>query len=176
MQKYKLGNLRKSGYNLEYEYKYYFEMYIKHVNILLGADIFGLMSENSFAKVKGVMDEKKGIEITTHSQASVVSFQSASISDAEEINTISNKISDFIEKNKPQKLIFDFKQVKFFSSQILGMLLNIRNRLSVYNGEVIIIAINPQLHRVFKITNLDKIFRFFPNVKSAIETTSISEE
>lgn len=123
-----------------------------------------------------VMDEKKGIEITTQSQASVVSFQSASISDSEEINTISMQISDFIEKNKPFRLIFDFQQVKFFSSQVLGMLLNIRTKISVYNGEVIIIAINPQLHRVFKITNLDKIFRFFPNVKSAIETTGTSEE
>jgi len=123
-----------------------------------------------------VMDEKKGIEITTQSQASVVSFQSASISDSEEINTISKQISDFIEKNKPSRLIFDFQQVKFFSSQVLGMLLNIRTKISVYNGEVIIIAINPQLHRVFKITNLDKIFRFFPNVKSAIETTGTSEE
>ncbi len=121
------------------------------------------------------MDEKKGIEITTQSLASVVSFQSASISDSEEINTISQKISDFIEKNKPSKLIFDFNQVKFFSSQVLGMLLNIRTKLSVYNGEVVIIAINPQLHRVFKITNLDKIFRFFPDVKSAIKTGTSEE-
>ena len=121
------------------------------------------------------MEEKKGIEITTQSQASVVSFQSASISDVEEINSISQTISDFIEKNKPLKLIFDFGKVKFFSSQVLGMLLNLRTKLSVFNGEIIIIAINPQLHRVFKITNLDKIFRFFPDVKSAIETKSTSE-
>ncbi|MBN2591160.1 MAG: STAS domain-containing protein [Sedimentisphaerales bacterium] len=122
------------------------------------------------------MDEKKGIEITTQSQASVVSFQSASISDTEEISTISKEIYDFIEKNKPSKLIFDFKQVKFFSSQVLGMLLNMRTKISAHNGEVIIIAINPQLHRVFKITNLDKIFRFFPDVKTAIETTRTSED
>jgi len=121
------------------------------------------------------MDEKKSIEITTQSQASVISFQSASISDADEINAISNKISDFIEENKPPKLIFDFESVKFFSSQVLGMLINTRTKLSKYNGEVIIIAINPQLHRVFKITNLDKIFRFFPDVKSAIEATNTSE-
>ena len=121
------------------------------------------------------MDEKKGIEISIQSKASVVSFQSPSISDADEITSISNNISDFIEKNKPAKLIFNFEQVKFFSSQVLGMLLNTRTQLSKYNGEVLIIAINPQLHRVFKITNLDKIFRFFPDVTSAIESTNTSE-
>ena len=121
------------------------------------------------------MDENKGVEITTQSQVSVVSFKAASISDTEEINAISQKITDYIEESKPPKLIFNFEQVKFFSSQVLGMLLNIRSKTSAYNGEVIIIAINPQLHRVFKITNLDKIFRFFPDVKSAIETTNKSE-
>lgn len=124
---------------------------------------------------KEVMDENKGVEITTQSQVSVVSFKAASISDTEEINAISQKITDYIEESKPPKLIFNFEQVKFFSSQVLGMLLNIRSKTSAYNGEVIIIAINPQLHRVFKITNLDKIFRFFPDVKSAIETTNKSE-
>lgn len=122
------------------------------------------------------MDEKKGVEITTQSDAGVVSFQAASISDVEEINAISQKIGDFVEKNRPARLIFDFNQVKFFSSQVLGMLLNMRAKLSVYKGEVIIIAINPQLHRVFKITNLDKIFRFFPDVKSAIKTTNSTSE
>ncbi len=118
------------------------------------------------------MDEKKGVEITTQAGIGVVSFQAASISDVEEINAISNKISDFIDKNKPVRLIFDFKQVKFFSSQILGMLLNMRKKLSASKGEVLISAINPQLHRVFRITNLDKIFRFFPDVESAVNTTS----
>lgn len=122
------------------------------------------------------MDEKKGVEITTRAGVGVVSFQAASISDVEEINSISDKITDFIEKNRPDRLIFDFRKVKFFSSQVLGMLLNMRARLLANKGEVIISAINPQLHRVFRITNLDKIFRFFPDVESAVNTNSTTCE
>jgi anti-sigma B factor antagonist len=122
------------------------------------------------------MDEKKGVEITTKSDAGVVVFQAASISDVEEIGQISNKIADFVVKNKPAKLVFDFQKVKFFSSQILGMLLDMRARLSASNGEVVISAINPQLHRVFRITNLDKIFRFFPDVESAVNTTNTTNK
>jgi anti-anti-sigma factor len=116
------------------------------------------------------MEEKKGVEITTQAGAGVVSFQAASISDVEEINAISDKITDFVERKRPDRLIFDFKQVKFFSSQVLGMLLNMRAKLLVNKGEVVISAINPQLHRIFRITNLDKIFRFFPDVQSAVNT------
>jgi anti-sigma B factor antagonist len=71
------------------------------------------------------------------------------------------------------KVIFDFAGVKFFSSQVLGLLLEIRAKLQASNSEVVISAINPQLHRVFKITNLDKIFRFFPDRESAVKVVSV---
>jgi anti-anti-sigma factor len=122
------------------------------------------------------MDEKKGVELTIRAGAGVVSFQDASISDVEEINSLSDKIAEYVDKNRPSKLIFDFKHVKFFSSQVLGMLLSMRAKLSANEGEVLISSINPQLHRVFRITNLDKIFRFFPDVESAINTTKTKSE
>ena len=115
------------------------------------------------------MDEKVAVEITSEGSAAVVTFKSASISDVEEITVASKQIKGFIDENQPNSLIFDFGGVKFFSSQVLGLLLDIRDKLETYNGEVVISAINPQLHRVFKITNLDKVFRFFPDKQSAIQ-------
>ncbi len=122
------------------------------------------------------MDEKKGVEIATRGNAGIVSFQTSSISDVDEINAISEKIADFVAKSQPVRLIFDFKQVKFFSSQVLGILINLRTKLSSNNGEVLICGINPQLHRVFKITNLDKIFRFFPDIERAINAAGAANE
>jgi anti-anti-sigma regulatory factor len=46
--------------------------------------------------------------------------------------------------------------------------LDVRAKAAAYDGEVVVSAINPQLHRVFKITNLDKVFRFFPDRRRAI--------
>jgi len=48
------------------------------------------------------------------------------------------------------------------------MLLNIRTKLKELEGEVVISGIEPQLYRIFKITNLDKIFKFFSDKESAI--------
>ena len=117
------------------------------------------------------MAEKVNIEITnTEANAAIVAFKSPSMSDVDAITTASTKIKEYVNKNQPQTLIFDFEAVKFFSSLVLGLLLDIRGKMSAYNGEVLISGINPQLHRVFKITNLDKVFRFFPNRQDAIET------
>jgi len=59
--------------------------------------------------------------------------------------------------------------VKFFSSQVLGMLLEMRGNLEADGGRVVISGIVPQLSRIFKITNLDRIFDFYPDAQSAAE-------
>lgn len=118
------------------------------------------------------MAEEVAMELIMEANVGVVAFTSASISDVDAIAAASSKIKEFIDENRPSTLIFDFEAVKFFSSEVLGLLLDIRAKLKAHDGEVVISAINPQLHRVFKITNLDKVFRFFPDRKSAIKTTN----
>ncbi|MFC1781015.1 STAS domain-containing protein [Planctomycetota bacterium] len=130
----------------------------------------GLRSEKmSFNGAIESMDGKVSIEITNHSGTGVVAFKSASVSDVEAIAAASDKIKEFVKLNKPSRLIFDFEKVKFFSSQVLGMLLDVRGQMDSYDGRVVVSAINPQLYRVFKITNLDKIFTFFKDRESAIK-------
>jgi len=46
-----------------------------------------------------------------------------------------------------------------------------RKRLKEFDGQLVISAIDPQLYRVFRITNLDRIFEFFPDRNAAIEAT-----
>jgi len=116
------------------------------------------------------MDGTVDVEMSKDGDIAVAAFKSGCISDVEGIAVAGRQIKEFIEANQPRKLIFDFAEVRFFSSQVLGLLLDIRARLQDCEGEVAISAINPELHRVFKITNLDKIFRFFDDRASAVET------
>lgn len=113
------------------------------------------------------IDEKINVEITNEKNATVVAFKTASLSNVEEIASASKQIKEFIEEKHPKEVIVDFECVKFFPSAVLGLLLDIRAKLEAYNGEVVISAINPQLYRVFRITHLDKIFKFFPSKDDA---------
>jgi len=118
------------------------------------------------------MDNKKIVEITTLDGVTIVSFNEISMGAAAEIETLSRQMTHLIEGDKPMKMVVDFEKVKFFSSQTLGLLLDVRKKLQAYNGQVVISGINPQLHRVFKITNLDKIFTFYPDVESTVNGIS----
>jgi anti-anti-sigma factor len=115
------------------------------------------------------MANKDGVEISLDNGAAVISFLATSISDTEGIAEAGEQIQGFIEKNQPKTLIVDFSQVKFFCSRVLGLLLELRNKLEIYGGEVVISSIDPKLHRVFTITNLDKVFRFFPDKEAAVK-------
>ncbi len=114
------------------------------------------------------MEQKIQVQITKDAGSATVTFLARSLSDTEGIAAVSRQISDFIENEKPKVIIFDFGQVKFFSSQVLGLLLEARAKIEQLGGEVVISAIDPKLHRVFKITNLDSVFRFFPDSDSAL--------
>ena len=115
------------------------------------------------------MDDTVNVKVTSEGDVAVAVFEAVSISDTEGVTDAAAQINKFIEEKKPNKIVFDFECVKFFSSQVLGLLLDVRARLKAYDGEVVISAINPQLHRVFRITNLDKVFKFFPDKASALK-------
>ena len=113
------------------------------------------------------MEDKDVVRITARDDITVVSFNEISIGPG--LDAFSSQIVQLIENEKPAKMVVDFERVKFFSSQTLGLLLHIRNKLRAYGGDVVISGINPQLHRVFRITNIDKIFSFYANIESAIK-------
>jgi len=107
--------------------------------------------------------------ITTEAAVTTVSFNVTSLTTDQGLEQVSQQISDIIKNQKPKNLLIDFAGVKFFSSQALGILLDAKKKLSAQKGNVIISGINPQLYRVFKITNLDKLFKFYPDAQSAID-------
>lgn len=118
------------------------------------------------------MANEVAIETTMEAKAGVVAFKSPSITDVQGIAEATEQIKEFVRQNQPATLIFDFEEVRFFSSQVLGLLLDIRATLVAYEGKVVLSAINPQLHRVFRITNLDKVFGFFPDLESAVKSAN----
>lgn len=108
-------------------------------------------------------------EIESQGDIAVVSFKKSIVSSVDDIVATSAQLNAYVKKNQPKRIVFDFEGVKFFSSQVLGLILEMRAKLRDYGGEVAISSINPQLHRVFKITNLDQVFKFFENKESAIK-------
>ena len=115
------------------------------------------------------MDTKAGLDIATEGNAAVASFTGPCLSDVAEITSASAQVKQYIDTNQPRRMVFDFDGVKFFSSQVLGLLLEARARLESHRGQMAITSLSPQLERVFRITNLDKLFCFYPDRAAALQ-------
>jgi len=114
------------------------------------------------------MDQKNGVQVTQEGPVAVVGFTIASITDAQVIAAASKRIREVLDASHPVKVVFDFSGVSFFSSQVLGLLLETRARLRPTGGKVAISTLTPSLQRVFKTTCLDRIFEFFPTRQAAV--------
>jgi len=116
------------------------------------------------------MEQTNGIEIASEDLVSVLSFKDSSITNSEKIAKMAEQIGKYLSDQHPDYFIFDFKGVRFFSSQMLGLLLQARDILKQFGGTILVSSIDPQLYRVFKITNLNTIFTFYPDKESAIKS------
>ena len=98
------------------------------------------------------MEQQDIIDITLQDGIALVTFKVPSITDVSGVESISAKLHSLIDEGDALKVLVDFDGVKFFSSMVLGLLVDIWRRLSETGGTVVISGINPQLSRVFKIT------------------------
>lgn len=114
------------------------------------------------------MSQDRIIKIVDEADIAVVSFLVPSICGTNDVDQTANLLREYLEENKPKAVIVDFAGVKFFSSQVLGLLVDTWKRLRDYDAGLYICGINPQLSRVFRITNLDKIFDFYEDKASAL--------
>jgi anti-anti-sigma factor len=115
------------------------------------------------------------VEIRSEGNVAIVSFTNNCISDVEEITDASSRIRQYVQSHRPHEIIFDFSGVKFFSSQVLGVLLEARGHVKRRGGQVAVCSLDPQLHRVFRITNLDRIFAFYPDRQTALSESASRE-
>ncbi|HRP62281.1 MAG TPA: STAS domain-containing protein [Phycisphaerales bacterium] len=67
--------------------------------------------------------------------------------------------------NPPRALVLDFSQVTFLNSMGLGMCIDLRNRMAVIKGRVILYGVNTQLLETLKLTKMDRLFTIVDDVK-----------
>ena len=108
------------------------------------------------------------MNILTEDDVTIFAFGAISIGNSSGIEQIANEVRAHLDSNKPERVIVDFDGVKFFSSLLLGLLVEIWKKMKACNGMMAISGIDPSLSRVFRITNLDKIFVFYPDRQTAV--------
>ena len=82
-----------------------------------------------------------------------------------------------LEGERRHDIVFDLTRVSFIDSSGLGSLIETFQKSQAVKGELAFVIDNPRLlkiirlvdlHKVFKITQIDKLFKFFDTEKAAL--------
>jgi len=102
--------------------------------------------------------EQSKIMIESGMDVTIVTFTEERIVDEEQIRELQESFGPIIEKNQDKELILNFVNVKFMTSALLGLLVRIHKKVCELDGQLRLSNLDPNLRKVFEITQLTKIF------------------
>lgn len=100
----------------------------------------------------------------------IANFSGTCILDETTIAALSKSLLDLVDQQAQRKIMLDFSGIKFLSSAMLGVLIRLQKRATLIKGRVIIFGLRPELHKIFKITRLDKLFEFYDDERKALSS------
>jgi len=103
----------------------------------------------------------------------VVDFSGSTILDGPTIEDIGRQLYELVDQQAHRKILLDFSQVRFLSSSMLGVLIALRKKAQAIRGRLAIAGLRPELRKVFKISQMEKLFEFHDDQGSAMGSLSV---
>jgi anti-sigma B factor antagonist len=82
----------------------------------------------------------------------------ARILDDAKIEKVGNDLIELLNKTTEERVILDFRNVKFMTSSMLGKIVQVHKKAAEFKVKMKLAAIDAEIRQVFKITRLDKLF------------------
>lgn len=119
------------------------------------------------------MEQFECIELDDVKKVSVVKFIDEKVMDPGRIEQLGKELLSLTadeQNGDSQKLLINFENVKFFSSQAINKLIVLDKRVKAVGGQIRLSNLRPEVRDLFSYTNLDSIFVIRDEVDEAIES------
>lgn len=103
-------------------------------------------------------------------EITVVQFMDRNILDEANIQRIGEELAELVDNAPVPKIMIDFDNVDHLSSAALGALITVNNKVRQKDGQLRLAKIDAQIHEVFKITKLDKLFQICKSSEEALNS------
>ncbi len=79
-----------------------------------------------------------------------------------------------LEGDRRHDLILDLSRVTFIDSSGMGSLIEIFQKVQSAGGDIAYVVANPRILKVFKLVDLDEVFRIYPNLGRALQSVGVT--
>ena len=105
------------------------------------------------------MDQFRRIQPVKKGNVHIVVFKDKKILDDTVLDEIKTEINRLMGNATGLDMLLDFSNVEFMSSAMLGLLGQLHRKIGSGQGRLKMCGIRPEIFQVFKLTNLDKLFK-----------------
>jgi anti-sigma B factor antagonist len=99
-----------------------------------------------------------GLKVEYGMDVTLVTFEDERIVDEVQIRELQESFKSVIERNQDKKLVLNFVNVEFMTSALLGLLVRVHKRVCESGGRLQLSNLDPNIRKVFEITQLTKVF------------------
>jgi anti-anti-sigma factor len=109
------------------------------------------------------------VKVSTVGDVTVVELVDKKLLDEMNIRQIETQLYRLVEQSHFPRMILDFANVAYMSSNALGMLITLHKRVRERNGQLRLCAIQSAIYEVFVMTRLNEIFNIDQSRQQALE-------
>jgi stage II sporulation protein AA (anti-sigma F factor antagonist) len=110
------------------------------------------------------------VRIERRGPVTIVRFTGRALLDEDAIRAIGDELIRLIDKFGNKHLVLDFGEVRNLSSYMLATLVKVHRRVQEVGGKLVLCDIDPELTKVFKLTNLDRLFALVASEREALKS------
>ena len=112
---------------------------------------------------------EQGLAVSLEGDVTVARFRDQEIADPDVLEALSHELYALVETDGRRKLVLDFSDVKFLSSQMLAILITLQKKAALIDGRTVVCGLEPGLSKVFRVTHLTEVLTFAAGRDEAIE-------
>lgn len=110
------------------------------------------------------------LEVSQTGDVTVVRFVDRKILDESYIQEVGQELFRLVEVDRCQNLLLNFCSVDFLSSTALGKLITLDKKVKALGGRLMLSNIRPEIHEVFLLTGLNRLFDIKEDVTEALSS------
>lgn len=108
--------------------------------------------------------------VTQEGEITRVGFLDRNIIEEPVIAQIAQELIQLVESMPNPRILLTFQGVEHLSSAALGTLITVHSRIKGKSGQLRLADIDPQIHEVFVITKLNKLFQIHRTSDAAVKS------
>jgi anti-anti-sigma factor len=117
------------------------------------------------------MDSQR-FQVTQEYSVNVMQFVLPVTMDTMEVDTLIDAVLKTLDGKNAESWVVDLSQVGYMGSSMLGLFVNVRERIRQGSGTLVLCGMSPQLLRIFKTCCLERLFTIAKSRADALALVS----